>query len=244
MSEWGGEPAYVRVLNDLRKKIESGQLAPGEVIPSVSELSRTHQVAGTTVQKALRALKAAGLVDSEVGKRTVVRETKRLISRSGDFVSPVPPGAKTPHGPSGTPEVAQVVPPDDVAEKLGIDPDAPAIRRSRIMVDGETPLEIATSYIPLDIAEGTALAQPGKLKGAVPTVLKQLGFPPRTCREWVESRLPTSSEAKTLKLKPGTPVFRLLRLTSTDGDRPAEVLEVVFSAGRYMLEYDLPIHDS
>jgi len=245
MSEWGGEPASIRVLNDLREKIESGQIKPGEAIPSVSTLARTHKVAGTTVQKAIRALKAAGLVESAVGKGVYVREVKRLVSRSADFVSPVAEGGKPPHGKSTPPEIDRVVPPDEVAEKLGIEPDEEVVRRRRVMIDGGgTALEISTSYVPLEIAAGTEIEGALKLKGAIPTVLKRLGYPPRTCREWVTGRMPTSAEANTLRIAPSVPVLYTLRQTCTDGDRPVEVLEIVFSAERYMLEYDLPVQDA
>lgn len=245
MSEWGGEPAYVRVLSDLRARIESGEIEPGSPIPSVTALARSHNVAATTVQKAIRALKAAGLVDSQPGKGVFVRETKLLVSRSADFVSPVPDGAKPPHGKSRPVEVDEVDPPDDVAEKLDVDLGEKVVRRRRVMIDerGDA-LEITTSYIPMAIAKGTALERSPKLGGAMPTALKKLGYPPRQSREWVSGRMPTSDEAKTLKMPPGTPVLRTLRLTCSDGGRPVEALEIILSAGRYMLEYDLPIQDA
>lgn len=244
MSDWENVPAYVRVLNDLRNKIESGEIPPGDAIPSVNALARDHKVAGTTVQKAIRALKAAGLVESTAGKGVYVRQVKRLVSRSADFVSPVPEGTKPPHGRSTTPEIDHIVPSDEVAEKLGTEPGEKVVARRRVMLDGEgAAIEITTSFVPLAIAKGTPLERAPKLKGAMPSVLKRLGYPPRTCKEWVTGRMPTSSEAQLLKLPAGVPVLQALRLTSTDGGRPAEVLLIVFGADRYTLEYDLPIHD-
>lgn len=245
MSSWENVPAYVRVLDDLRGKIESGEIPPGTAIPSVSTLARQHGVAATTVQKAIRALKAAGLVESTAGKGVFVRDVKLIVSRSADFVSPVPDGAKLPHGPSRPVEIDEVDPPDDVAEKLDLELGEKVVRRRRVMVDdkGEA-LEITTSYIPLPIAKGTALARSAKLGGAMPTALKRLGYPPRDCTEWVSGRMPTSDEMKILKVPAGTPVLRILRLTLTDDERPVEALEIVLSAGRYMLEYDLPIQDA
>lgn len=245
MSDWESVPAYVRVLTDLRRKIESGVIAPGEAIPSVAALAREHKVAATTVQKAIRALKGAGLVESEVGRRVFVRSVKREISRSAEYVSPVPAGGKTKHGPSDPPEIERVLPPDDVADALEVEPGEEVLKRRRVMrAENGDALEISTSYFPLAIAEGTPLAEPAKLKGAVPTVLKQLGFPPRTCREWVTGRMPTSAEAEVLRIPAGVPVLRTLRVTWTDGQRPAEALDIVFSAERYELEYDLPIQDA
>ena len=46
----------------LRAQIEDGRLAPGDRLPSITDLSQTYEVALTTVRKALDALKAEGLV--------------------------------------------------------------------------------------------------------------------------------------------------------------------------------------
>jgi GntR family transcriptional regulator len=46
----------------LRGQIDSGELAPGDRLPSLISLSQQHEVAVTTVRKALDALKDDGLV--------------------------------------------------------------------------------------------------------------------------------------------------------------------------------------
>jgi DNA-binding GntR family transcriptional regulator len=46
----------------LRAQIEDGRLAPGDRLPSITDLSQAYEVARTTVRKALDALKAEGLV--------------------------------------------------------------------------------------------------------------------------------------------------------------------------------------
>jgi GntR family transcriptional regulator len=46
----------------LRAQIEDGRLAPGDRLPSITDLSQTYEVALTTVRKALDALKAEGMV--------------------------------------------------------------------------------------------------------------------------------------------------------------------------------------
>lgn len=244
MSEWGsGVAAYVRVASNLRARIESGDLSPGAQLPSVSKLMEDFTVSSATVQKAIRALKAAGLVDSRPGKGVFVREHKRIVSRSADFTAPVPDGQKAPHGRSTPVEVTEVIPPDDVAEKLGLEPDGTAIRRTRNMLEGEdgAVVEITASYLPASIAKGTELERSAKLKGATPGALARLGYTPRRCQEWVEARMPTATEAQTLDLAPGTPVLRMLRVTWADKDLPVEALDIVFGADRYVLEYDLPV---
>ena len=58
----------------LRDQITSGELGPGARIPSIASLSQEHDLAVTTVQKAIQALKDEGLiVTSPMG--TFVRES-------------------------------------------------------------------------------------------------------------------------------------------------------------------------
>lgn len=246
MDGWeNGPPIYQQLADRLRRQIESGELRPGDSLPPARVLMTDYEVASSTVQKALRVLTAAGLIEPDAGKRSLkVRDTTRKISRSGDFVSPMREGQKLPHSPSTPVVVSEVVPPDDVAEMLALDVDEPAVCRSRTMLDDGKAVEITASYIPKRIADGTPLAGPGKLVGAMPSALKRLGFPPRSpAREWVDARMPTADEARVLQIPAGVPVFRLLRLTRTDGDVPVEVLEMILPGHRYRLEYDLPIHE-
>ncbi|MCC3374910.1 FadR/GntR family transcriptional regulator [Cohnella sp. REN36] len=64
-SEW--------VRNDIREKIENGDLMPGARLPSVVELSAQYQVGRSTVREALSALKAMGLLTIRQGGGTFVR---------------------------------------------------------------------------------------------------------------------------------------------------------------------------
>jgi DNA-binding transcriptional regulator YhcF (GntR family) len=58
----------------LRARIVSGELAPGTALPSIVALADEHGVATNTVQKALRILKAEGLIISVPSYGTFVAE--------------------------------------------------------------------------------------------------------------------------------------------------------------------------
>jgi GntR family transcriptional regulator len=45
-----------------RARIASGELAPGDRLPSIATLAQTYEVAGTTAQKVIEALRDEGLV--------------------------------------------------------------------------------------------------------------------------------------------------------------------------------------
>lgn len=246
MSEWGsGAPAYLRVATDLRRKIETGDLGPGDQLPSVTELMSQYDVSNTTAQSAVRILKSTGLVEALRGKGVYVRRVQRTISRSADFTSPPAEGEPAKYrAKSERLQISEIVPPDDIAQKLLINEDDRAVKRSRVMVEHGKAVEIVASYFPIEIARGTELDSPKRVSGGTLAALRRLGFPPRhPAKEWVETRMPTAEESQILDLPPGTPVLRLLRLTNTDNLRPAEVLEMVFGGDRYQLEYDLPVHE-
>lgn len=54
--------AYVRIADELRQMITSGELAPGMPVPSITTLSQDHGTARQTAAKALRLLEAEHLV--------------------------------------------------------------------------------------------------------------------------------------------------------------------------------------
>lgn len=73
-------PPYLQIANALRAAILTRKLAPGEKLPSGTELSRRYGVARMTVQQALRILKDEGLVFSRAGSGVFVRErTERPV---------------------------------------------------------------------------------------------------------------------------------------------------------------------
>lgn len=67
-------PPSRQIAADIRGKIESGEYDPGVALPSIVALADQYQVATGTIQKALRILKAEGLIESEPGYGTFVAE--------------------------------------------------------------------------------------------------------------------------------------------------------------------------
>lgn len=58
----------------IRAQIASGELAPGDRLPSTAELCRTHGVSAIVVRNAMIALKAEGLVEGVPGVGVYVAE--------------------------------------------------------------------------------------------------------------------------------------------------------------------------
>jgi DNA-binding GntR family transcriptional regulator len=66
-------PQYRAVAADLRKMIESGELRPGDALPSESALAERYGVSRGTARHALAELDGAGLVESVHGRGRFVR---------------------------------------------------------------------------------------------------------------------------------------------------------------------------
>jgi DNA-binding transcriptional regulator YhcF (GntR family) len=65
---------YLAIVADIRDRIASGQLRPGERVPSTRQLVRDWGVAIATATRALSTLQSEGLVRSVVGVGTVVAD--------------------------------------------------------------------------------------------------------------------------------------------------------------------------
>jgi DNA-binding GntR family transcriptional regulator len=63
----------------------------------------------------------------------------------------------------------------EVRTALQLTEGARVVRRSRLIIDADGPMEVATSYWPAEWAEGTPLAEPKPAKGGTVRVLADMG---------------------------------------------------------------------
>src|SRR5258708_37812439 len=67
-----GPPAYQRIRSVIWKRIETGQLKPGDVVDSERELARIHGVSLMTARHALTSLEREGVVERRRSAGTFV----------------------------------------------------------------------------------------------------------------------------------------------------------------------------
>jgi len=77
-----GLPIYRQMLQQFRERIASGQLAVGEKLPSVRELSAELQVNPLTAAKVYQYLERDGLVEVRRGQGTFVTGSSKRLSRA------------------------------------------------------------------------------------------------------------------------------------------------------------------
>jgi GntR family transcriptional regulator len=75
------EPIYRQIIAQLQRLISSGQLPPGEPLPSVRDVAGVHGVNPVTVSRAYTLLEAEGFLDRRRGIGMVVASrARRAIS--------------------------------------------------------------------------------------------------------------------------------------------------------------------
>ena len=244
---------YRQIADHLREAIRRGILAAGDQLPSEAQLLAHYAVARMTARNALRLLQDEGLITAEHGRGVYVRSrppVRRLASdrfaqrhrKEGKaaFLAEAGQEARQPDVDMIT--VSTSKPPDDVGDRLGLGiSDEVVVRSRRYLLDGR-PVETAVSYIPVDLATGTPIADLNPGPGGIYARLEESGHTLARFTEEVSARMPTPEEARVLSLPPGVPVFRLVRTAYDAHDRPVEVCDTVMASDAYVLAYELPAH--
>lgn len=244
-------PAYRQIADRLRSSILSGDLAPGAACPSERSLIDEYGAARGTVRQALALLRTEGLIEIEHGRGAFVRQRPPIRRLSHDrfarrhrqagraaFLAEAAAEGRSPEvevlGVSATEA------PEEVATRLRIPVGASVLTRQRRYLVDDEPVEIATSWLPWELVEGTAICEENPGPGGIYARLEDAGHELARFTEEVTARMPLPDEARALGIGPGVPVFRLVRTALDAKDRPLEVCDTVMAADRYVLSYELP----
>src|SRR3954468_22506476 len=223
---------YADLADDLRRRIGSGELRPGRLLPSEAQLASDHDVSRVTVRKALAQLRDAGLVASRQG--------------FGWYVVPTP----VPQPLDGLRTIeANVLAAGQAPQRrvLGFGfVDAPT--RAREVLGVDTVLEIRR----VNLADDEAFA---RVTVWVPEVLATDLSRSAVERQSLYELLPTTlggasqvisavpatpEDAALLDLPPGTPLLRAERTTRDIAGDAVLLSEAVFNPLLTELVVDLP----
>jgi GntR family transcriptional regulator len=65
-------PLYQQIIADIQAQIASGQLKPGQRLPTIEQFREQHQCSAAPVKLALRVLSATGVVVTHQGRGSYV----------------------------------------------------------------------------------------------------------------------------------------------------------------------------
>jgi DNA-binding GntR family transcriptional regulator len=251
------DAVYLRVLEDLRMRIREGILEPGARVPSRNAIIARYGVGETAAKHALQVLATEGLIEARAGSGSYVRKLPAARHLEHDRLRfPGSPFGidESCNPPDGTPisdrlsgryvgwehHTEHIASPPGVARRLGAALAAELVTATRYLMtaDGQ-PVQLATSYEPAGLTEGTAVALPeqGPYAGrGVIERMRVIGIEVDQVLEELSVRTCLLAEAAALAMPAGSAVVVIER-THFAGDQPVETADIVISADRYRLRY-------
>src|ERR1043165_216549 len=136
----------------------------------------------------------------------------------------------------------QIPAPAEVAEAFGINEGGVVVARKRGITPHGDPIDLTDPYSPVDIAAGTALTEPQKIKGGAVTLLAQLGHIPQRVHEDVTASMPSEAEREALQLSDRDPVLILRRVTTDTEGAPIQVDLMTMPARGRHLNYEMQVN--
>lgn len=76
-----GIPIYTQISNELKNRVISGQIRPGDKLPSVREIAEEFSVNPNTVQRVFMELEKDGFTYSERGVGTFLKEDGNMVAQ-------------------------------------------------------------------------------------------------------------------------------------------------------------------
>jgi GntR family transcriptional regulator len=226
------EVRYRAIADELRGRVESGELGAGRLLPSESELSAAFGVSRVTVRKGLDLLRDEGLIDARQGFGWFVATgpVRQALGRLGTIEEQLEElgvgserrvvGFRFVAAPA---RVRQVLAADGVLE----------VRRVNL-ADGE-PFARVTVWCPEELGARLSRADVEKAR-----FYELVGVTIGGATQTIGAAAANAADAALLAVPAGSPVLRCERVTRDVDDTPVLVSEHIFPAHRTEFVVDLP----
>ncbi len=224
----GGLPAYRRILEEIRLRIESGALRPGDRVDSERNLAAQYAVSLMTARHAINELEKEGFVLRRVGAGTFVAPPKihfnRLLSFSEQMAG---------RGLAAVSKVVAVraVEGDmEIAARLGLPAGARLLKLERIRFGGGEPLAFETSHLSYD--EFPKVAQTARTEDSLfHSLERHYNLRPSYADEEVDATTAGGSVADYLQIPRGSAVLRIRQVLYAASGR-----KLLYDVGLYRAE--------
>lgn len=193
----------------LRKRIREGVYAPGERLPSESELADEMGISRTTLRAAMAALVAEGLVVRRQGAGTYVNkralEVTTHLQKFWSFIRTIQDSGRDP-------SVRQLfagerVADQHVASKLELEPGQGVFVLERLFLADATPVIHSTNIVPLKLLT-TRFDSQELIESIQDFLRRHAGQEIAYSTSDIRAVLPPSEIAKALSLEDGQPLLR------------------------------------
>jgi GntR family transcriptional regulator len=226
------EVRYRAIAEELRGRVESGELGAGRLLPSESELSGAYGVSRVTVRKALDLLRDEGLIDARQGfgwfvSTDPVRQALGRLGTIEEQLEQLGVGSER-----RVVEFRFVAAPARVRQVLGADAVL-EVRRVNL-ADGQ-PFARVTVWCPEELGARLSRADVEKAP-----FYELIGVAIGGATQTIGVAAANAADAELLAVPVGSPVLRCERVTRDVDDTPVLVSEHIFPAHRTEFVVDLP----
>lgn len=227
----GGAPVWSQIADQIAARIRSGDLKPGERLPTEAELARSAGVNRHTVRQALTSLDETGLVRAEQGRGRFVREHVRDYA-----LGPRTRFSESLSGPQAD-RAWRLLSADKVAADA-VTAEALSIRRGTrlwsiraLSLVDERPLSISRHIFPA--ARFPDIARHFEQTLSISKALAACGVADyRRDFTRIQAVLPTGAEADLLELPRSRPLLRTESVNVDGEGQPIEYGVALFAADR------------
>lgn len=223
-----GTPAYKKIQNAIRKRIETSELSPGDPVASERELARTHGVSLMTARHALGGLEREGLVERRPGAGTFVATPKIHFNKLMSYTEQMSSRGLSPHSRVLAAKTIENEP--EIAARLRLPPTSRMVKIERLRETKDEPLALETCYLPASEFADLVRAPLGRTS-LFAVLHHDYGVELAYADEEVDATSAEANLAELLNVPVGVPLLRIRQVIySTEGKA------TVYAVGFYRSE--------
>jgi GntR family transcriptional regulator len=217
-----GIPAYQKIQATILKRIENGQLKPGDAVDSERELAKIHQVSLMTARHALTALEREGMVQRRRGAGTFVAPPKVHFNKLTSFTEQM--AGRSLIACSKVLSFGVVDNEQEVAARLGLAANSRLLKLERLRLAADEPFAVETCYLPAEEFDG--ITRNAVAHGSLfSTVESGYGIQIAYADEEMDATAAAPATASLLKVARNEPLLRIRQVIySTKGKATIYVL--------------------
>ena len=217
-----GTPAYQRIRSIIWKRIEAGQLKPGDVVDSERELAKIHRVSLMTARHALTSLEREGVVERRRGAGTFVAPPKIHFNKLMSYSEQMASRGLVAGSELLCSKIIDYEP--EIAARLAVTPNHRLVKVERLRHAANEPFALEVCYLSAEEFGGLVYAPLGK--GSLFSILERdFGVELAHADEEVDATAADTRIAELLSVPRGTPLLRIRQVIySTKGKATIYVL--------------------
>jgi len=217
-----GLPAYQRIQSAIVKRLEAGQLRPGDMVDSERELARIHGVSLMTARHALAGLEREGMVVRRRGAGTFVAPPKIHFNKLMSYTEQMSGRGLAVSSKLLSLNVVDTE--QEVAARLALPASSRLIKLERLRLGGEEPFAIETCYLSADEFGDLTHARLDRIS-LFSILERDYGLEIAHADEEIDATTADPHSARLLGIPHGSPVLRIRQeIYSTKGKAALYVL--------------------